>query len=184
MLRVSNSIQATWCDIFSLPFTSTGIPRFWMNRCQTRLIRSQTAARPLPSKTPPHSSQRSPPHPFRALRISCAKLLICPVTSQCFLHGTQGEISTLLCAVNHFTLPLLRWYDHYSIRRHSNWPPFWVTVIRGGFLLFLFLCFFFFLSLKHPLKISKKHKLSILPHLGRRSMTHKCRDESLKEGLY
>lgn len=130
MLTIQNSFQVTWCYIFSPPLlTSSGIPRFWMNPCQTGLIRSHHRQPPpppvpLPAETLSHSSQRSPPHPFWALRISCAKLLICLVTSQCFLHGTEGKISTLLRAVNHSTLPLVHWYDHYSIRLHSNWPHF------------------------------------------------------------
>lgn len=119
-----------WCYIFLPLFTSSGIPRFWMNPCQTGLIRSHHRLSP-PRCNPSHSSQRSPPHPFWALRISCAKLLICLVTSQCFLHGTEGEISTLLCAVNHSTPPLIHWYDHYSIRLHSNWPQILVITVRG-----------------------------------------------------
>lgn len=119
-----------WCYIFLPLFTSSGIPRFWMNLCQTGLIRSHHRLSP-PRCNPSHSSQRSPPHPFWALRISCAKLLICLVTSQCFLHGTEGEISTLLCAVNHSTPPLIHWYDHYSIRLHSNWPQILVITVRG-----------------------------------------------------
>ncbi|MED6232285.1 hypothetical protein ATANTOWER_026641, partial [Ataeniobius toweri] len=37
----------------------------------------------------------STPSILSSLRLSCAKLLICLVTSQCFLHRTEGEISTL-----------------------------------------------------------------------------------------
>lgn len=132
MLTIQNSFQVTWWYIFFPLSTSSGIPRFWMNRCQTGLIRSHHRLSP-PLQNPSHSSQRSPPHPFWALCISCAKLLICLVTSQCFLHGTEGEISTLLCAVNHSTLPLVHWYDHYSIRLHSNWPQFLVITVRGLF---------------------------------------------------
>ena len=120
-----NAIRVKWCYIFSLFFSSprltcSGIPRFWMNPCQTGLVRSHHRPSPL-LQNPSHSSQRSPPHPFWALGISCAKLLICLVTSRCFLHGTEGEISTLPCAVNHSALPLVRRYDHYSISLHSNW---------------------------------------------------------------
>lgn len=129
MLTVQNTIQVTWCYIFFPLLTSSGIPRFWMNPCQTGLVRSHHRPSTL-LQNPSHSSQRSPPHPFWALRISCAKLLICLVTSQCFLHGTEGEISTLPCAVNHSALPLVHWYDHYSIRLHSNWPQFLVITIR------------------------------------------------------
>lgn len=127
-----------WCYIFLFPLlTSSGIPRFWMNPCQTGLIRSHHRLSP-PRRNPSHSSQRSPPHPFWALRISCAKLLICLVTSQCFLHGTEGKISTLLCAVNHSTPPLIHWYDHYSIRLHSNWPQFLVITVGGLAIVFTF----------------------------------------------
>ncbi len=139
MLTIQNSSQVTrWYILFPL-LTSSGIPRFWMNPCQTGFIRSHHRLSP-PLQNPSHSSQRSPPHPFWALRISCAKLLICLVTSQCFLHGTEGEISTLLRAVNHSTLPLVHWYDHYSIRLHSNWPRFLVTVFH---IIFIFLISFF-----------------------------------------
>lgn len=121
-----------WYYIFFPLLTSSGIPRFWMNSCQTGLIRSH--------------NRRSPPHPFWALRISCAKLLICLVTSQCFLHGTEGKISTLLRAVNHSALPLIHWYDHYSIRLHSNWPVLGRYNLRLGdcFHIFIFFMSFFF----------------------------------------
>lgn len=102
--------------------TSSEIPRFWLNPCQTGFIRSRRRLYLFPTTTPPHHSQRSPPRPFWALCISCAKLLICLVTSQCFLHEREGKISTLLCAVNHSVPPLIHWYGHYSIRLHSNWP--------------------------------------------------------------
>lgn len=135
-----------WHDVTSFfpLLTSSGIPRFWMNPCQTGLIRSHHRPSPL-LQNPSHSSQRSPPHPFWALGISCAKLLICLVTSQCFLHGTEGEISTLPRAVNHSALPLVHWYDHYSIRLHSNWPHLLVISIRGWG---LFTHYFVFLKKK------------------------------------
>lgn len=142
MLTIQNSIQVTGITSFVPPFTSNGIPRFWKNLCQTGLRRSHHRLSP-PHRKPSHSSQRSPPHPFWALCISCAKLLICLVTSQCFLHGTEGKISTLLWAVNHSTPPLIHWYDHYSIRLHSNWPQFMVIKMRGLEIVFtFFLCWF------------------------------------------
>lgn len=111
-----------------------------LNECLPNRTHKVTPStiRPVPSppKTP-HGSQRSPPRPFWALCISCAKLLICLVTSQCFLHGTHWEISTLLWAVNHSTLPLIHSYHHYSIRRHSNTPCFYL--ITDIFTLFCFL---------------------------------------------
>lgn len=140
--------QPKICLLFKIPFklhdvtsffplsTSTGIPRFWMNHCQTGLIRSQHRLSP-PRQNPAHSSPRSPPRPFWALSISCAKLLICLVTSQCFLHGTEGKISTLLCAVNHSAPPLVHWYDHYSIRPHSGRPQLLVIKIRRAVIVFI-----------------------------------------------
>lgn len=137
--------------------TSSGIPRFWMKPCQTGLLRSHD--RPsTPLQNSSHSSERSPPRPFWALCLSCAKLLICLVTSQCFLHGTEREISTLLCAVNHSTLPLLHWYHHYSIRLHSNSLQFLFIIVTLGrkFAKYFVLLFrlFFSSSYQHELFFS------------------------------
>lgn len=142
-----------WCYISFSLLTSNGIPSFWLNPCQTGLIRSHHRLSP-PCHNPSHSSQRSPPHPFWAFRISCARLLICLVTYQCFLHGTEGKISLLLSAVNHSTPPLIHWYDHYSIRLHSNWPQLLVIPMKA---LWLFPHF-------HSLHVSL---LSTAPALGR-----------------
>lgn len=167
VLTIQNSIQAAWCYIyFPLP-TSSGIPRFWMNPCQTGLVRSHhRPSRPL--RNPSHSSQRSPPRPFWALPISCAKLLICLVTSQCFLHRTEGEISTLFGAVNHSTSPLVHWYHHYSIRLYSNSPTFLVITVKSlqgvhdNFMAGIF--FFPFNSITFNYKNKQKSYLAVTTH--------------------
>lgn len=139
-LTIQHSIEIT--DVtFSSP------PNFqWNSQVLTEFLPNRThkvtpPPVPLPRHSPLHSSQRSPPGPFWAVRISCAKLLICLVTSQCFLHGTEGKISTLLCAVNHSAPPLIHWYGHYSIRLHSNWPQFLVIMV-GGYIFLFFLILF------------------------------------------
>lgn len=126
--------------LFKIPFKLHDVTSFflsysnfqWNSQVLNETLPNRThKVTPQPVPSPSHSSQRSPPHPFWELCISCAKLLICLVTSQCFLHETEGEISTLLSAVNHSALPLVRWYDHYSIRRHSNKRQFLLITIRG-----------------------------------------------------
>lgn len=123
---------------------------------------------PKPLRNPSHSSQRSPPRPFWALPISCAKLLICLVTSQCFLHRTEGEISTLFGAVNHSAPPLVHWYHHYSIRLYSNSPTFLVITVKSlqgvhdHFMAGIF--FFPFNSIPFNYKNKQKSYLAVTTH--------------------